>query len=77
VSLDAAPSNGEGVAVLDYRRLIWSDEGRQLPPGVNVAKLEAHLSESQFEQVLGMARPAFYAMTKMEQMRMKQDAGLF
>ena len=41
------------------------------------AKLEAHLSESQFEQVLGMARHTFYELTKMEQMRIKQDVGLF
>ena len=45
--------------------------------GVNVAKLEAHLSESQFEEVLGMGRTQFYTMSKVEQMRIKQDVGLF
>ena len=48
-----------------------------LPPGVNAAKLEAHLSEGQFEQVLGMGRAEFYAMSKVEQMRCKQEVGLF
>ena len=68
----------DGVAEVEYRQLIWNDEGRrQLPPGVNVAKLEAHLSDIQFRQVLGMDRANFYAMTKMEQMRIKQDTGLF
>ena len=33
--------------------------------------------EVQFEQVLGMARPQFYAMSKVEQMRIKQEVGLF
>ena len=56
---------------------MWSDEGRQLPVGVNVAKLETHLSAAQFEEVLGMQRPQFYAMTKVEQMRIKQEVGLF
>ena len=37
----------------------------------------AHLSDSQFVEVLGMARPQFYAMTKVEQMRIKQEVGLF
>lgn len=63
--------------VLDYYQLVWSDEGRQLPPGVNAAKLEAHLSEGQFEQVLGMGRAEFYSMSKVEQMRCKQEVGLF
>jgi hypothetical protein len=68
----------DGVAEVEYRQLIWNDEGRrQLPPGVNVAKLEAHLSDVQFRQVLGMDRANFYAMTKMDQMRIKQDTGLF
>ena len=53
--------------VLDYQQLVWSDEGRQLPPGVNAAKLEAHLSDPQFEQVLGMGRAEFYQMSKVEQ----------
>jgi hypothetical protein len=65
------------VACIDYRQLMWSDEGRVLPPGVNVAKLEAHLSATQFRDVLGMGRPQFYAMTKVEQMRLKKDCGLF
>ena len=63
--------------IVDYQQLVWSDEGRQLPPGVNAAKLEAHLSDGQFEQVLGMGRVEFYAMTKVEQMRCKQEVGLF
>ena len=67
----------DGEVVVDYRKLVWSDEGRVLPPGVNVAKLEAHLAEGQFEEVLGMGRPQFYAMTKVEQMRCKQEVGLF
>ena len=36
-----------------------------------------HLSNPQFKEVLGMARPQFYAMTMVEQMRLKQDVGLF
>ena len=63
--------------VLDYSQLVWSDEGRQLPPGVNAAKLEAHLSAAQFVEVLGMARDDFYTLSKVEQMRIKQDVGLF
>ena len=63
--------------VVDYHQLVWSDVGRQLPPGVNAAKLEAHLSETEFEQVFGMLRSQFYAMSKVEQMRCKQDVGLF
>lgn len=68
---------GPGEVVYDYKRLVWSDDGRHLPPGVNAAKLEAHLSESQFEEVLGMGRTQFYALSKVEQMRCKQDVGLF
>ena len=67
----------DGEVIYDYRKLVWSDEGRQLPPGVNAAKLEAHLSDGQFEEVLGMGRTKFYAMTKVEQMRCKQEVGLF
>ena len=46
-------------------------------PGVNAAKLESHLSEAQFAEVLGMGRGDFYSLSKMEQMRIKQDVGLF
>ena len=42
-----------------------------------IANLEAHLSATQFRDVLGMGRPQFYAMTKVEQMRLKKDCGLF
>ena len=73
----AEPAEQRAEVVLDYQQLVWTDEGRQLPPGVNAAKLEAHLSEGQFEQVLGMGRAEFYAMTKVEQMRCKQEVGLF
>ena len=59
------------------KRLVWSEEGRQLPPGVNAAKLETHLSEVQFVKVLGIARSDFYELSKVEQMRIKQDVGLF
>ena len=73
----AEPAAEHSEVVLDYQQLVWSDEGRQLPPGVNAAKLEAHLSEGQFQQVLGMGRAEFYAMSKVEQMRCKQEVGLF
>ena len=73
----AEPAAEHSELVLDYQQLVWSDEGRQLPPGVNAAKLEAHLSEGQFQQVLGMGRAEFYAMSKVEQMRCKQEVGLF
>ena len=63
--------------IFDYKRLVWSEEGRQLPPGVNAAKLETHLSEEQFVKVLGIARNDFYQLSKVEQMRIKQDVGLF
>ena len=63
--------------IVDYTRLVWSDEGRHLPPGVNAAKLEAHLSEGQFVEVMGMEKQQFYNLSKVEQMRIKQDVGLF
>lgn len=63
--------------IVDYHRLVWRDGGRQLPPGVNAAKLEGHLSDLQFAQVLGMARQQFYGMPIVEQMRLKQNVGLF
>ena len=59
------------------RLLVWSDEGRQLPPGVNAAQLETYLSTSQFAEVLGMDRPRFYALSRQDQMRCKQSVGLF
>ena len=65
-------------AVYDYSRLVWSDSGgRLLPAGVNVNRLEAHLSDGQFREVLGVDRSQFYAMTIVEQMRVKQEVGLF
>ena len=48
-----------------------------MPPGVNAAKLEAHLSEGQFVEVMGMEKQQFYNLSKVEQMRIKQDVGLF
>ena len=58
--------------------LPWSDDApRQLPAGVNANKLERHLSELQFTEVLGMQRAQFYEMPMREQMRIKQEVGLF
>ena len=34
--------------IFDYRQLVWTDEGRKLPAGANVTKLESHLSDQQF-----------------------------
>jgi len=34
--------------IFDYRQLVWTDDGRKLPAGANVTKLEAHLSDQQF-----------------------------
>lgn len=59
------------------RVLVWGDEGRQLPAGVNLAKLEMHLSHAQFAEVLGMDRARFYALSRQDQMRRKQEVGLF
>ena len=67
----------DGQLIVDYHQLVWTESGRHLPPGVNGAKLEAHLSEAQFVQVLGMGRHQFYALSKVDQMRVKQDVGLF
>ena len=76
VAAEPADERAEGV-VLDYTQLVWSDQGRVLPMGVNAAKLEAHLSEAQFVEVLGHRRADFYTLSKVEQMRIKQDVGLF
>ena len=52
-------------------------QGRNLPAGVNAAKLEVYLSEPQFRDVLGMGRAQFYALDRADQMRIKQEVGLF
>ena len=76
--LVASPDRAMATDIIcDYRQLVWTDGGRSLPPGVNAAKLEAHLSDEQFAQVLGVSRQMFYAMSMVEQMRLKQDVGLF
>tara|TARA_B110001452_G_scaffold242266_1_gene224945 strand:- start:113 stop:805 length:693 start_codon:yes stop_codon:yes gene_type:complete len=66
-----------GAELFDYRQLVWNDAGRKLPPGANVTKLEMHLSEQQFVEVIGMTRPEFYGVSVGEQMRIKQNCGLF
>ena len=66
-----------GAEIFDYRQLVWNDAGRKLPPGANVTKLETHLSEQQFVEVIGMTRPEFYGVSVGEQMRIKQNCGLF
>ena len=58
-------------AVYDYSRLVWSDDA-PAAAGANANRLEAHLSDGQFREVLGVDRYQFYALSVVEQMRVKQ-----
>jgi villin 1 len=48
-----------------------------LPKGVNRTKLEQHLNDSDFFDVFGMDRQAFYCKPQWKQLELKKKANLF
>jgi hypothetical protein len=53
------------------------DDVTRLPRGANASQLEAHLSEEEFERVLGMSRGEFARLTLFKRNDLKKLKGLF
>ncbi|XP_070569856.1 supervillin-like isoform X3 [Ptychodera flava] len=50
---------------------------RPLPEGVDPSKLEAYLSDEEFETILNMSKEEFYQLPSWKQNNLKKDVGLF
>jgi len=65
--------NGHGIRCYRYEVL----KGSEVPPDVDVAEKEKHLSEQDFESVFQMSKDSFDELPKWRRTSMKKEAGLF
>jgi len=63
----------EDLPVFPYDQL---KQVKSLPKGVNRKKLEWHLSDEEFEQVMGCDKGTYASMAGFQQLRLKMKAGL-
>ncbi|XP_023263679.1 villin-1-like isoform X1 [Seriola lalandi dorsalis] len=71
-----SPSAGGSGMYLDPELLI-NKSPSELPQGVEPDQREAHLSDADFENLLGTSRPDFQRLPKWRQNDLKKKAGLF